>query len=164
LLTPYPLTVTDRGYEFTTIHQVRYEVYFTDISALFEDVHVNVFSFGFEVLHFAVSQFTIRHAPADDRVGETIVFVLNDFFASNPDIIVYVPMDADGKAMFRLRLFEKWWRRFERSLSCPPVEKDSYTFEYPNDSFVATIMYRTEIRAEAQALLHGMESFRDFEK
>lgn len=96
MLTPYPLETTVKGYEFTTGNQVSYEVYFTDVTPSFTGVNVKVFSFGFDCLTIPLN-IDPDNLPADSRIGETIVAILDDFFSNNTDIVVYVPMDTDKK-------------------------------------------------------------------
>jgi hypothetical protein len=163
LLTPYQLVTTDKGYEFTTSHQVTYEVYFTDVTPTFPSVNVKVFSFGFDCLSIP-ENIDRNNLPADNRIGKTIVSELDDFFTSNTDIIVYVPMDTDGKAGLRLRLFEFWWYRFKSQINCQQIEKDRYTVTYPDNEFIATMIYRTEIRSAVQRVIYSLESFNDGNK
>lgn len=163
MLTPYQLVTTAKGYEFTTDNQVCYEVYFTDVTPSFNGVNVHVFSFGFDCLS-TPAHVDPDHLPADSKIGETIVTVLDDFFSTNTDIIVYVPMDTDKKAELRLRLFDFWWHRYKRHMKCQAIEKDRYTFTYPDDQLIATMIYRVEVRLEAQAVIVGLESFNDENK
>jgi hypothetical protein len=163
LLTPYQLVATAKGYEFTTDSQVKYEVYFTDVTPSFPGVNVKVFSFGFDCLS-TPAHLDPNNLPADSKIGETIVAILDDFFSNNVDIIVFVPMDTDNKAELRLRLFDFWWHRYKPLMNCQEIEKDRYTFTYPDDQFIATMIYRVEVRLEAQAVIFGLESFNNENK
>lgn len=163
MLTPYQLVTTAKGYKFTTDSQVNYEVYFTDVTPSFTGVNVKVFSFGFDCLSIP-THLDPNHLPADSKIGETIVSILDDFFSNNADIIVYVPMDTDKKAELRLRLFDFWWYRYKPYMNCQAIEKDRYTFTYPGDQFIATMIYRVEVRGEAQAVIFGLESFNNESK
>ncbi|MBT1695822.1 hypothetical protein KK083_02960 [Fulvivirgaceae bacterium PWU4] len=160
MLTPYQLVTSAKGYKFLTSHQIGYEVYFTDITPTFPGVTVKVFSFGFDCLTIP-AHIDPSNLPGDTRIGETIAAVLDDFFTSNTDIIVYVPMDTDRKAGLRLRLFDLWWHKYKPLISCQQLERDRYTFTYPDDQFVATMIYRSEVRSEAQAVIYGLESFNE---
>jgi len=160
LLTPYPLVVTAKGYGFTTTSQVSYEVYFSDVTHTFSGVNARVFSFGFDCTE-TPEHIDADNLPPDTRIGETIAAILDDFFSSNLDIIVYVPMDTDRKGELRLRLFDFWWARYKPSMNCQDIEKERYTFTYPDDAFIATMLYRVEIKLEAQAVISGLESLND---
>ena len=163
MLNPYQLVPTGKGYGFTTSYEVTYEVYFTDITPTFSGVNVKVYSFGFECV--SAQQFSsTKNLPTDPRVGETIAFILNDFFIHNRDIIVYVPMDTDKRAKLRSRLFDIWWLRFRSRMNCGEIEKDQYTLKYPGDEFTATMIYRLECRSEAKAVIEILESFNNEQK
>lgn len=163
MLTPYPIITTDKGYRFITTHQIYYEAYFTDITQTFPLVSIRVLSFGFDCAHVP-EDCTITSLPVDNRVGETIATILDQFFTHNRDVLIYVPMDTDQKAMQRSRLFDMWWQRFKPHLNCQVVERDRYIFTYPGDEFVATLLYRTEVKAEIQIILSGLDSHQDENK
>jgi hypothetical protein len=151
---------TDKGYEFTTFRQVIYQIYFTDVTPTFPGVSVKVLSFGFDCIGIP-KHFNIGSLPPDSRVGETIAAVLDDFFSRHTDVIVYVPMHTDGKAELRLRLFDFWWHRYRHRMNCQDVEKDKYIFSYSDDEFIATMLYRVEVRSEIQKIIFGLESFNE---
>ncbi|WP_394334004.1 hypothetical protein [Chryseolinea serpens] len=78
------------------------------------------------------------------------------FFTNHTDIIVYVPMDTDKEAELRLRLFDFWWHRYKPHMNCQEIEEDRYTFTYPDDQFIATMIYCVEVRVEAQAVIFDL--------
>lgn len=46
-------------------------------------------------------------------------------------------------------------------MNCQEIEKDRHMFIYPDDRFIATMIYRVEVRVEVQAVIFGLESFND---
>lgn len=86
----------------------------------------------------------------DERVGHTVTKILDDFFCTNEDIILYVPMEADGKEKERLRLFDIWWASYKKYFVCENLEKDRIEFKYESDKdFIVTIFFKEPQRQAA---------------
>ena len=59
-------------------------------------------------------QFTINNqshqpSPNDLKLKDTILLLIEAFFAANPDILLYICETGDGKQAFRSRLFIRWF-------------------------------------------------------
>ena len=92
----------------------------------------------------------------DERVGHTVTKILDDFFCTNEDIILYVPMEADGKEKERLRLFDIWWASYKKYFVCENLEKDRIEFKYESDKdFIVTIFFKEPQRQAALEILYG---------
>ena len=64
-------------------------------------------------------QFTINNrsrqpSPLDQRLRETILLLIEAFFAANPDILLYICETGDGKQAFRSRLFVRWFNTYNK--------------------------------------------------
>lgn len=110
MLSPYNLTFLENStYEFRTVHDVVYSVYFIDGSSYFTDYPdfaADVLTFGFDLKYS--SHFKI---PADDRVRITISKIIISFFDANPDKILFFVCDTkDRKQLSRINTFERWHR------------------------------------------------------
>lgn len=62
-------------------------------------------------------QFTITNqshqpSPLDKKLRETILLLIEAFFAANPDILLYICETGDGKQAFRSRLFIRWFNTY----------------------------------------------------
>ena len=119
MLAPYNISVVNNGYEFSTDNDLTYSAYFIDITETFQST-VRVYSFGFGLVNHD------GEILYDERVGHTVTKILDDFFCTNDDIILYVPMESDGKEKERLRLFDIWWASYKKYFLCENLEKESY--------------------------------------
>lgn len=64
-------------------------------------------------------QFTINNqshqpSPLDYKLRETILLLIEAFFDSNPDILLYICETGDGRQAFRSRLFVRWFNNYSR--------------------------------------------------
>lgn len=71
-------------------------------------------------------QFTINNrtnypSPLDMKLRETILLLIEAFFAANPDILLYICETGDGKQAYRSRLFIRWFNSYSN--------RDAYVLE-----------------------------------
>ncbi len=62
-------------------------------------------------------QFTIHNqnrqpSPLDQKLRETILLLVEAFFAVNPDILLYICETGDNRQEFRSRLFIRWFNNY----------------------------------------------------
>ena len=50
--------------------------------------------------------------PLDQKLRETILLLIEAFFAANPDILLYICETGDGRQAFRSRLFIRWFNNY----------------------------------------------------
>lgn len=53
-------------------------------------------------------------SPRDLKLRDTIVAIVEGFFTSNNEVMLYVCETGDGKQAMRNRLFQYWYSRYER--------------------------------------------------
>lgn len=97
-------------FEFSTQFAVKYEVYFTNYSGLFEDypdITCAVYCCGIEVAEGDPSV-----SPLDKKVGATIAEIIEFFFAETSNVIVYVCDSLDNRELARKRKFDDWFARY----------------------------------------------------
>lgn len=148
MLNPYEIrpSTAKPGLEFTTKNGINYYVYFADESWIGKG---KVYSFGFEPLGYPMD----RQFPPDIRVGSTIAKILESYFNTKENIIVYIAFQDDP---WRLRLFNCWFNRYKNHLSCPRIEKDEVTFVYDTSSSISiSAVYKETYSVEAKSLLVG---------
>jgi Family of unknown function (DUF6169) len=149
LLNPYDIKVVHSGYEFLTDNQLNYYVYFTAVSQTFGEKN-KVFSFGFEPKDIK----DYSSIPPDQRVGDTIAKIMESFFNTNENVIVYVPYDKDGKDKLRMRLFSIWFNRYQGKLNCPALSKDSVSLILNEKIYInVTAIFRIEQAQLAHRIL-----------
>jgi len=99
-LRPYDFRKADDAtYYFETENGLKYRAYFIEFPSTF----YKLYSFSFEKEE--------GNAPYDQRVKDTIVTVLADFFDSENYILGYTCDVTDGREMARKRLFDRWFEQ-----------------------------------------------------
>lgn len=53
-------------------------------------------------------------SPRDIKLRDTIVAIVEGFFALNNEVMLYICETSDGKQALRNRLFQYWYSRYER--------------------------------------------------
>ena len=53
-------------------------------------------------------------SPRDIKLRDTIVAIVEGFFASNNEVMLYICETGDGKQAMRNRLFQYWYSHYER--------------------------------------------------
>lgn len=113
-LLPYDVTIeNDLNYSFITVGGIKYIAYFI-CCEMYAPALENTYMFNFE--HEGD-----KRLP-DPRIRETILSIIDSFFLSHKDSIMYVCDSLDGRELFRRRLFDLWFndslkqrRHIERS-------------------------------------------------
>ncbi|MBR1557259.1 MAG: hypothetical protein IJ647_05815 [Prevotella sp.] len=95
-----------------------------------ETTRGNIFIVGFmdnySIWEKGAYQFTINNAshqpsPNDYKLKDTILLLIEAFFAKNPEILLYICETGDDKQAFRSRLFIRWFNTYRN--------KDAYIIE-----------------------------------
>lgn len=89
----------DAVYYFETDNGLKYKAYFIEFPSTF----YNLYSFSFDKEE--------GDAPYDQRVEDTIVAILADFFDSENYVLGYTCDVTDGREMARRRLFNRWFKQ-----------------------------------------------------
>lgn len=106
MLNPYPLRETDSySFEFTTQNNVEYKIYFIDYSYMFEDYeHITcpIYTFNIEII-------SGNSLVLDDRIKITVLKVVELFFLSIDNVVIYVCESLDKRQYARKRKFDMWF-------------------------------------------------------
>lgn len=75
-------------------------------------------SINTEMLHMEVCAFDINNknhqlSPSDPKLRNTILAIIEEFFASNDGVLLYICATGDGLQRFRFRLFLRWFNNYE---------------------------------------------------
>ena len=89
----------DAVYYFGTENGLKYKAYFIEFPSTF----YNLYSFSFDKEE--------GDSPHDQRVEDTIVAILADFFDSENYVLGYTCDVTDGREMARKRLFNRWFEQ-----------------------------------------------------
>lgn len=103
---PYSVwQVSDGAYGFKTDFEVLYRIIFTPDQTIWEG---GAYEFGI----FNENQ---KSSPSDKQLRETIFGIIEEFFASNPEILLYQCETGDNRQAIRDRLFLYWFSEYEHS-------------------------------------------------
>ena len=112
LRSPYKACTSENGgfYEFTTDYGVIYSVGFMpDDSIITRDAY-----------QFIITNVNNRPSPKDEKIKDTIIVLIDEFFSIDDNVLLYICETGDGRQAMRNRLFQYWFSQYGR--------KDEYTF------------------------------------
>ena len=72
---------------------------------------------GNPVYWFNLTNRSSKASPNDRNVQATIVCIIEEFFRSNTDVILYMCDTADNQQAMRARLFSRWFNTYEAKQS-----------------------------------------------
>lgn len=61
---------------------------------------------------FSITNRSHQPSPNDQKLRETILLLIEAFFAANPEILLYICDTRDGKQAARSRLFVRWFNTY----------------------------------------------------
>lgn len=88
-----------------------------------------------------------KNSPNDQKVKKTIQCLIEEFFLTNPDILLYQCETGDNRQTMRARLFTKWFNEYdyrERFYVKVSVLQDEET-----DNYIALIVQKNNPELEA---------------
>lgn len=104
------------SYEVTAIPGVNFVSFLTDYGVQYaigfekDDTSMPVT----ETYQFSIINVNNKKSPRDPKVRETIIAVVEDFFAENQEVMLYICETGDGKQSMRSRLFEYWFNHYKQ--------------------------------------------------
>ena len=103
---PYDVWQTSEGdFNFLTEFDVLYRISFRIEQTIWDD----------GAYEFSITNLNQKSSPNDKKLRDTIFVIIEEFFASNPDILLYQCETGDNRQDMRDRLFLKWFREYEHS-------------------------------------------------
>ena len=102
---PYMVWENERGFSFKTDHGIFYSAEFDR-----EISNLNVVAYWFNLTNNSQ-----KNSPNDEKIRETVVCVIEEFFRVNPDILLYICDTANNQQAMRARLFLRWFNKFAES-------------------------------------------------
>jgi hypothetical protein len=97
---PYDITLSDKGFIFKTDFGVHYRISFEEESIILG---------GCKVYQFILQNVEHQRMQHDPKVELTVLAIINEFFRSNQEVLLYICDTSDGKEEFRNRLFLRWF-------------------------------------------------------
>ena len=100
---PYPVTVADGIFRFTTAHDIQYSARFLEMP-----LPANVQWAGL-IFDFSFFPDEPVASPEDARVAATLFYLVKRFFETQQEyILLYICESSDERHFFRQRLFTRW--------------------------------------------------------
>lgn len=101
-LAPYKLDLVNGQYLFETDYGIQYAISF-DPEPMPE---------GMNAYWFNLSNRSQKASPGDQKIRSTIIFLIEEFFRQNPDILLYMCDSANDQQAMRSRLFLRWFKAY----------------------------------------------------
>ena len=103
---PYEVWQTSQGeFNFETDFGVLYRISFRLEQTIWEEG-----AYGFSIINQ-----NGKSSPNDKKVRDTIFVIIEEFFNSNPNILLYQCETGDNRQAMRERLFLRWFKEYEHS-------------------------------------------------
>lgn len=102
LRSPYAVWNDEQGLHFKTDSDIVYMVEFCRY-----DIMAEIPAYWFNL--YNLSQ---KNSPNDPKLQQTIVCIVEEFFRTNPDILLYMCDTADNQQAVRARLFFRWFKSY----------------------------------------------------
>lgn len=99
---PYDITLSDAGFIFLTDTGIHYRVSFDK-----EDIILG----GCETYQLILQNVEHIRQPHDPKVETTVLAIIDEFFRSNLQVLLYICDTSDGKESGRNRLFLRWFEK-----------------------------------------------------
>lgn len=106
LLNHYDVEETEYGYSFITDSRITYFLTFIAYPAVSDFLATNIYMFNIGRGDMSVG------GQDDERIRNTMAFVLTAFFERHEDALITIFDINDGKQYARKRLFDRWFEMY----------------------------------------------------
>lgn len=145
-LAPYQVALAgESAFCFTTDAGRHYEVGFIEDYTLEKE----------NCYQFFISTPDEGQYPPDEKIRDTILAVLNEFFRLNAAAVLYICDTSDGRQAVRSRLFKSWYEQYAEKLQfiCETV-----VFNFESITYYASIL----IKKDSNATEGFLSAFHEF--
>ncbi len=129
---PYKVWIDNGSYKFLTDYGVQYRIEFVENNNIWEDE---------KAYEFGILNENKKNSPNDSKVKATIQCIIEEFFLTNPDILLNQCETGDSRQAMRARLFTRWFNEFDkRDRFCVKV---SILRDEEVDNYIAIIVQKS---------------------
>ena len=100
---PYKVWSDDKRLRFETEHGINYHVDF--------ELDSNPY---FTAYWFNLANPQHRKSPNDLKIAQTVICIIEEFFRTNPEVLLYMCSTDNGQQAQRARLFLRWFNGYEQ--------------------------------------------------
>ncbi len=134
---PYKVELEGGQYLFETDNNILYGVSFDE----------DIMPQGYKAYWFNLTNHSQKSSPRDTKIRTTIILIIEEFFRSNPDILLYFCDTADNQQAQRSRLFLYWFNVYGQ-------QKEYYTRtemirDEEEENYIAIIVKKSHPNYEA---------------
>lgn len=146
---PYKVWGENGSYRFLTDYGVQYRIEFVENQNIWEDE---------KAYEFGILNENNKNSPNDPKVRETVQCIIEEFFLTNPDILLYQCETGDNRQAMRARLFTKWFNEYDKhERFCVKV---SVLHDEEVDNYIAIIVQKSN--PKIKSILHDFDEFIGF--
>lgn len=125
---PYKVWVEHGEYKFMTDYGVAYRIIFSPNQDIWQN----------GAYEFSIFNENNKISPNDPKVRGTVESIIEEFFLTNPNILLYQCETGDNRQAMRARLFTKWFNEYaDRHNFCVKV---SVLHDEEIDNYIALIV------------------------
>lgn len=125
---PYKVWVEHGEYKFITDYGVAYRIIFSPNQDIWQN----------GAYEFSIFNENNKISPNDPKVRGTVESIIEEFFLTNPNILLYQCETGDNRQAMRARLFTKWFNEYaDRHNFCVMV---SVLHDEEIDNYIALIV------------------------
>lgn len=99
---PYKVWGENDEYKFMTDHGVSYRIIFSPNKDIWQN----------GAYEFSIFNENNKISPNDPKVRGTVEAIIEEFFLTNPNILLYQCETGDNRQAMRARLFNKWFNEY----------------------------------------------------
>ena len=128
---PYKVEEEAGQYIFETEHDILYGVSFDE----------DTMPGSLNAYWFNLTNHSLKVSPRDSKIRTTVILIIEEFFRSNPDILLYMCDSANNQQAQRSRLFLHWFNTYgqqEEYYTCTEMVKDGN-----EENYIALIVKRS---------------------
>ena len=129
---PYKVELRGEEYVFETDYDIRYAVWFEEQPL--PDIDVMAYWLN-------LTNRSQKNSPGDVKIRQTVICILEEFFRSNPDVLLYLCDSANDQQAMRSRLFLRWFNAYGQQAeyyTCTEMVKDG-----DEENYIALIVKRS---------------------
>ncbi|HFK5512758.1 TPA: DUF6169 family protein [Elizabethkingia anophelis] len=128
----------DSAYEFKTENAILYRVAFIIDNGMFPKISETEDNY---IYHLVIEKLTEVHEPFDNKVGNTISLVIEEFFKNRKNSLIYFCNNSDDRGHVRAAKFERW---YNNSNYKEYVYKESIKLDFEDSSLYTGYLIHKE--------------------
>ena len=128
---PYKVWLDNEDFKFMTDYGITYRIAFIPNQDIWKN---GAYEFG-------IINEDCKNSPNDSKVRATIQCIIEEFFLTNPNILLYQCETGDNRQAMRARLFTKWFNEYDKRDSF--AVKVSVLRDEEVDNYIAIIVQKS---------------------